>query len=174
MRVLLYVVYERVLLMVNQKIVDELQTPAAHGIDGVIRTYTNPGGAPKADALDAIVANADIMNQKGIDVYRDSISPDEYFTVLNATSLQALSAAERDDYQAFIVPMLNGSIQSPNVLLKDLINDVTFKGTSAEDIDVREKYEALIREDKSVAQILGVNVRAGDIEQAMFQLGWII
>lgn len=160
--------------MANQIIVDELQTPGAYGIDGVIQVYTNPGGIAKDNALAEIEANAVLMNQVDIEVYRGSISPQEYFTILSADALQGLSAAEREDYSAFILPMLNNEIQQPEVLLKDLINDVTFSGVSAEDIAVRANYEALIRENKSVAQILGVRAKAGDIEQAMFALGWII
>jgi len=161
--------------MADQQIASELQTPATHGLNSVVRTYTNPNGISRSDplALAAIEANADMFNDPDIEVYRNSISPDEFFTVLIAEALQGLSAPERDDYAAFIVPMLNSNVNAPETLLKDLVNTL-FSGNTGDDVIIRNNYESLIRELNSIAQILNIRAKAGDVQLAMLQLGWIV
>ncbi|MEE8208766.1 MAG: hypothetical protein V3T88_07445 [Nitrosomonadaceae bacterium] len=159
--------------MADPLIVSELQTPASHGIDSITRSYTNPGGAPRGDSIADIEANTALMNQDDIAVYKASLMSDEFFTILTAEGLTDLAAGERADYAAFIVPMLaGGNIKNPSSLLKDLVNAI-FDGTG-EDPAIRSNFEALIRENKSVAEILEVRAKAGDVEQAMLQLGWIV
>jgi hypothetical protein len=159
--------------MANPNIVAELQSPATWGLNNVVRTYTNPGGAPKDTALAAISTNTLLFNLKDIDVYKDSISAQDYFSVLIASALQGLSSVERDDYQAFILPMLGNTIEHPEGLLRDLINQI-FAGIGDNET-IRVNYDAMIKEKQSIAHILELSqVRDGDIEQAMFELGWIV
>lgn len=163
--------------MANQQIIDELNTPAQWGLNNVQRTYTNPGGISRSDpaAIAAIESNAALLNKSDdIEVYRDSIQGQELFSCYTSAALQALSASERDDYAAFIVPMLNITVENPEGLLKSLINDVVFSGGLQVNVDVQNAYEALIRENKSIAQIMGLIIKAGDVQQAMLSLGWIV
>lgn len=160
--------------MANPLIVSELQAPAIWGLNSVQRTYNNPGGAPRNDNIAAIEANAALLNQQDVDVYREDIQPYEFFKALTAAGLQGLSQQERADYEAFIVPMLgNGPVDTPDGLLRDLVRNVVFSNGQDAAL-IQANYEALITTQRSIASVMGVNASAGEVEQAMYELGWIV
>lgn len=162
--------------MANALIVAELETPASWGLNSVTRTYTNPGGADRDVSITAIESNAALFNLANVQQYISNLDPPtRIYEALTATGLQDLSAQERADWSAFIGPLMsNGPITNPNGLLKGLIDSVIFSGSTGDNPTIRSNFDALIKENVSIAQIMGVNVTASVVEQAMFELGWIV
>jgi hypothetical protein len=163
--------------MANQIIVDELDTPGTHGLNSVSRTYTDPGGVSRSSptGVAAIITNTDLFNLKDVERYQAEIDPpSQIWSAFTATSLEDLSAAEREDFAAFVEPQIsNGPISNPDLLLKDLIDDVVFSGVAGDNPTVRSNYDALIQELTSIAIILDVNASQAEIQFAMVDLGWI-
>ena len=162
----------------NQAIVDELQTPKAWGLNSVIRAYINPGGVPKDSALNEIEANTILLNQEDVAVYKEVFNTSDFWDIFSDASkaavLTGLNTSPRDKFVSFVVPILsNRSIRNPELVLRSALSEI-FPGEAGEERAIKANYEALIQHQQSIAQIMKVSVRAGDVEQAMFQLGWII